>query len=63
MFLLEPVIVADDPRHSLGEPRYHALGRTVEDRLLQVTFILRGRGTLLRVISARDMSRQGAEDP
>jgi uncharacterized DUF497 family protein len=58
VFFAEPLIVADDLRHSLGEPRYHALGRTAEGRLLQATFTLRGGGTLLRVISARDMSRK-----
>jgi uncharacterized DUF497 family protein len=58
MFLREPLIVADDQRHSRGEPRYHALGRTVDGRRLQATFTVRGDGTLLRVISARDMSRK-----
>jgi uncharacterized DUF497 family protein len=58
VFFAEPLIVADDLRHSRGEPRYHALGRTAEGRLLQATFTLRGGGTLLRVISARDMSRK-----
>ena len=43
---------------SRREPRYHALGRTAEGRLLQATFTVRGGGTLLRVISARDMSRK-----
>lgn len=58
MFFQEPLIVADDPRHSLVEQRYHALGRTPEGRLLQATFTLRRSGTLLRVISVRDMSRK-----
>jgi uncharacterized protein len=58
MFFLEPLLVADDPRHSLAEPRDHALDRTVEGRLLEGTFTVRGGGTLLRVISARDMSRK-----
>ena len=58
MFFRQPLIVADDPRHSLGEPRFHALGRTAEGRLLQATFTVRDDGALLRVISARDMSRK-----
>ena len=47
-----------DERHSLSEPRYHALGRTDDARLLHITFILRANGTLIRVISARDMRRK-----
>lgn len=58
LFFAEPLIVVEDGRHSLGEPRYHALGRTAEGRLLQATFTLRGGDMLLRVISARDMSRK-----
>ncbi len=58
MFFRQPLIVAEDPRHSGGEPRFHGLGRTAEGRLLQVTFTVRGDGALLRVISARDMSRK-----
>ena len=58
MFFRQPLIVAEDPRHSLGEPRFHALGRTAEGRLLQATFTVRDDGALLRVISARDMSRK-----
>ena len=58
MFFREPLLVADDSRHSLAEPRHHALGRTAEGRLLQATFTVRGGGTLLRVISVRDMSRK-----
>lgn len=40
------------------EPRYHTLGRTDDDRLLHITFTLRGDGSLVRVISARDMHRK-----
>ena len=58
MFFQEPLLVVDDPGHSLAEPRFHALGRTPAGRLLQATFTLRGGGTLLRVISARAMSRK-----
>lgn len=58
MFFREPLIVADDLQHSQGEPRFHALGRTADGRLLQVTFTVRGDGVLLRVVSARDMSRK-----
>jgi uncharacterized DUF497 family protein len=57
-FLNEPRVVAVDARHSAGEPRYHALGRTDGNRPLHVTFTLRENGTLIRIISARDMSRK-----
>ena len=58
MFFQEPLLMVDDTRHSLAERRYHALGRTAAGRLLHATFTLRGGGTLLRVISVRDMSRK-----
>lgn len=56
IFFNRPVLVAADPTHSQGEPRYAALGQTSEGRLLAVVFTI--RGTLIRVISARDMSRR-----
>lgn len=52
------LLVAPDPAHSAGEPRFHALGCTASGRLLHVTFTLRFNGTKLRVISARSMSRK-----
>ena len=58
VFFNQPLLIVADPRHSMHEPRFHALGRTDEDRLLHVTFTLRGAATLIRVISARDMSRK-----
>jgi uncharacterized DUF497 family protein len=58
VFFGEGLIVAEDARHSLVEPRFHALGRTADGRRLHVTFTLRGGGTLIRVISARDMHRR-----
>lgn len=57
-FFNEPLLVLGDRAHSQDEPRWHALGRTDDGRRLHVTFTLRGRGTLLRVISARDMSQK-----
>lgn len=53
----EPLLVVEDTRHSIQEPRFHALGRTDDGRLLHITFTLRGGGTLIRVISARAMHR------
>jgi hypothetical protein len=50
------VLLRDDIKHSLGEPRFQALGTSPAGRRLHVTFTLRGKGTLIRVISARDMN-------
>lgn len=61
VFFNEPLVVAPDARHSQQESRSHALGQTDEGRLLHVTFTLRAEGTLIRVISARDMSRRERE--
>jgi uncharacterized protein len=58
VFLNEPLLMVDDPRHSVHEARLHALGRTDEGRRLHITFTLRGADTRIRVISARDMSRK-----
>lgn len=58
VFFNQPLLVLADEKHSLTESRYHALGRTDDDRLLHITFTLRAGGTLIRVISARDMHRK-----
>jgi len=51
-------LVLQDLRHSSAEPRFHGLGRTIAGRLLHVTFTLRREETLVRVISARSVSRR-----
>ena len=48
----------DDTKHSVTELRYIAFGVTQEGRALQLAFTLRASGTLIRVISARDMNRR-----
>jgi uncharacterized DUF497 family protein len=58
VFLNDPLLVVADERHSDEEKRFHALGRSDGGRLIHVTFTFRGGGTLIRVISARDMSRR-----
>lgn len=58
VFFNDPLMLLPDPRHSLDEVRQHALGKTDDGRRLQITFTLRKYDTLIRVISARDMSRQ-----
>jgi uncharacterized DUF497 family protein len=58
VFLNQPLLLADDPAHSQEEPRFHAMGRTDLDRRLHLTFAEREKGTLIRPISARPMSRK-----
>jgi uncharacterized DUF497 family protein len=52
------LLVSSDDKHSVWEPRFHALGTTEAGRSRQVTFTLRASGTKIRVISARDMNRK-----
>ena len=56
VFFNRPLLVVPDETHSQREARYAALGQTNGGRRLSV--ILTTRGTLIRVISARDMSRR-----
>ena len=58
VFFNDPLIVVEDARHSETERRFNALGKTAQDRLLHITFTLRQNGTMIRVISARDMHRK-----
>ncbi len=58
VFFNQPLLLLPDPAHSNTEPRFHALGHTQDGRRLHITFTLRARGTLIRVISARDMHRK-----
>lgn len=56
IFFNEPFIVNFDEHHShVDEQHYHALGRTDTNRNLFVAFTIRKK--LIRIISARDMSR------
>ena len=57
LFFNAPLLLLPDHRHSQREARYHVLGKTETGRQLHVTFTLRKGGTLIRVISARDMHR------
>lgn len=58
LFFNTPLLLTDDTSHSEAEPRHHALGQTNTARPLHVTFTLRRDRTLIRVISARGMSRK-----
>ncbi len=56
VFFNEPLIVAADVLHSSQEVRFFALGQTDAGRLLFLAFTARNQ--MIRVISARDMSRR-----
>ncbi|MBC2717783.1 MAG: BrnT family toxin [Desulfobacteraceae bacterium] len=56
VFFNKPLLVLDDPKHSIPEKRWAAFGRTDADRFLIVIFTR--RDSLIRVISARDMNKK-----
>lgn len=56
VFFNEPIIVFEDIKHSKSEMRYFLLGKTDKNRLLMIVFTI--RRDLIRVISARDMSKK-----
>jgi uncharacterized DUF497 family protein len=56
VFFNKPLLILDDPRHSIPEKRWAAFGKTDADRFLIVIFTK--RGDLIRVISARDMNKK-----
>jgi len=56
IFFNRPLLILDDPKHSISEKRLAAFGRTDAGRLLVVVFTR--KGDLLRVISARDMNKK-----
>lgn len=58
VFFNAPFLLLDDVGHSQQERRLHALGKTYGGRGLHITFTLRQLGTLIRVISARDLHRK-----
>ena len=62
VFFNDPLIVAEDVKHSEREHRFNALGKTAQNRLLHITFTIRQNGTMVRVISARDMHRRERKD-
>jgi hypothetical protein len=55
-FFNAPLIVTEDVRHSGMESRFYVLGVSESGRQLHITFTIRANGTLIRIISARDMS-------
>ena len=56
IFFNQPLIIADDAKHSQTELRFYALGKTNLNRHLFVVFTIR-KGKI-RIISARDMNKK-----
>lgn len=56
IFFNQPLYIFPDPRHSLMEERYYALGKTNSSRMLFVVFTR--RKSKIRIISARDMHKK-----
>jgi len=56
VFFNRPLLARPDPRHSEDEPRYYVLGQTDSSRKLFLVFTV--RNDMIRVISARDMTRR-----
>lgn len=56
LFFNEPLVILDDPKHSLAEERFAAFGKTDNGRRLIIVYTI--RGSSIRVISARDMNRK-----
>ena len=59
IFFNQPLLVGDDEKHSLYEVRYYALGKTDDERKLFIVFTI--CENLIRVISARNMSKKERE--
>lgn len=56
IFFNEPLVILEDPKHSVSENRFAAFSHTDAGRRLVVVYTMRsGR---VRVISARDMSKK-----
>ena len=56
VFSNSPIFIVEPDEQPWSELRYYAYGQTYEGRKLFIVFTLRGE--LIRVISARDMSRR-----
>ena len=56
VFFNRPLLVLDDPKHSVSEKRWAVFGKTDADRFLVVMFTK--RNNLIRIISSRDMNKR-----
>ena len=61
VFSNHPILIVDDTAHSQQERRLNAFGIADSGRRLHVTFTMRNEGSLIRIISARDMNRRERE--
>ena len=61
IFFNQPLLIQDDAKHSIGESRFLALGITADGKQLSVIFTLRVQSSLIRVVSARPMSKKEKE--
>ena len=59
IFFNQPLVIGNDEKHSEIEKRYYVLGHTDCDRQLYIVCTV--RQNLIRVISARDMSKKERE--
>jgi len=59
IFFNQPLVIGNDEKHSKVEKRYYVLGQTDSDRKLYIVCTV--RQNLIRVISARDMSKKERE--
>ncbi len=56
VFFNSPLLLYEDSKHSHSEVRMYVLGQTNKERLLFIAFTVRNQ--LIRVVSARDMSKK-----
>lgn len=61
VFSNRPLLIVDDTAHSQQERRLNAFGVSDAGRRLHITFTMRHEGVLIRIISARPMSRRERE--
>ena len=59
VFFNQPLLIGNDEKHSKMEKRYYTLGQTDDGRRLFIVCTV--RENLIRIISARDMSKKERE--
>lgn len=56
VFVNKPIFVNEDAKHPEKETRFQALGKSNNNRLLFISFTI--RGNKVRIISSRDMNKK-----
>ncbi len=56
VFFNQPLVIAEDLKHSSGEDRFYGLGKTNAGRKLFLVFTI--RKNQIRIISIRDMNKK-----